>query len=84
MGLLISALMYVLWLLSVIIIIRVVISWFMPVPRGGIENFTDFADAIIKPFRVVIPFGRAYLDLGPLLALIVIQLLAQVIARARF
>lgn len=75
---------YLLWalrLLQLAIFLRVMLTWISPNP-GGMRNlrwFTDPMDRLLKPFSVTIPMGHAYLDLGPMLALFLIEGISRVL-----
>lgn len=71
---------YGLRLLELVIFIRVLLSWVSPDPRNrSLSWFTKPVDTILKPFQVVIPMGQAALDAGPLLALVLLQVLERVL-----
>ena len=67
-------------LLELVILIRVVLSWMSPDPRGSSFSwFTGPVDSIMKPFRVLIPIGGGFLDAGPVLALLLLQMIERIL-----
>ncbi|MFZ2959831.1 MAG: YggT family protein [Candidatus Ozemobacteraceae bacterium] len=66
--------------LQLAILFRVLLTWIIrnPYDRRFI-SFTAPIDAILKPFKVVIPMGGAFLDLGPVLALVTLQILERIL-----
>mgnify|MGYP001601287798 CR=1 FL=1 len=67
-------------ILEMAILIGVLMKWFMPYPRQpALRKFSEFMDRILKPFQVLFPMGGAFLDLGPLLALLLLQMIERVL-----
>lgn len=67
--------------LQIAIFIRIALTWLIMNPNDRtLRVFTDPIDKILKPFKVVIPAGRIFLDIGPLLVLILLQVLSRVLA----
>ena len=67
---------------EVLIIIRVLFSWFHPGPIARNSPFQPIVhpiDQLLRVFRVLIPVGNAYIDLGPILAIVTIQALERVL-----
>lgn len=66
-------------LLITLIFARVLISWLAPHSRGGVVRFIkDATDPIMKPIQRILPnFGP--LDLSPLVALLLIELIRKLI-----
>lgn len=75
-----QAIGYVLEVLTLIVVVRVLLSWlpglnpYHPVVR----LIRAIADPILAPFRGVLPTFGGMLDLSPLLAIIVLEVLANV------
>ncbi len=74
----------VLWVLRLVqlaIFLRVMLTWVAPDPSAmrNLRWFTDPMDRLLKPFSVAIPMGPAYLDLGPMLALFLIEGISRVL-----
>lgn len=69
----------VLQLLELLIFIRVLMTWFVNPFDPRFKIFTDPIDRILRPFRVVIQVGGTAADIGPLLALLLLQVLQRVI-----
>lgn len=60
---------------QVLIVIRVLLSWFRPEPTGSAGRFlVDVTDPILAPFQKVLP-PMAGLDFSPILALVSLQIL---------
>lgn len=70
-------------ILSWAIIIRVLLSWFPMVRRNKlIDILYDVTDPLLKPFRRFQIGGPGFaLDLSPILALLVLNIIRQVIFR---
>ncbi|HOY67700.1 MAG TPA: YggT family protein [Candidatus Ozemobacteraceae bacterium] len=68
-------------LLQLAIFLRVMLTWIAPDPyqARSFRRFTDPIDRLLKPFSVAIPMGPAYLDLGPMLALLLIEAISRVL-----
>jgi uncharacterized protein YggT (Ycf19 family) len=67
-------------LLELAIVIRVFMTWVTVYP--GDPRFSWFIgpmDKLLKPFRVVFPIGRAMMDLGPMLAIILLQVIISIL-----
>lgn len=62
--------------MQTIILIRVVLTWIMP---GRLPPPLDLVaapiDKLLRHFRVLMPAGPAYIDLGPMLCLILLHVL---------
>lgn len=76
----------VLWVLRLVqlaIFLRVMLTWVAPHPSSmrNLRWFTDPMDRLLKPFSVAIPMGPAYLDLGPMLALFLIEGISRVLVQ---
>lgn len=63
-----------------IIFIRVILSWISPYSRN---DFTNLVYSITEPFlsrcKVVIPMGRSYMDLSPVVAYFVLNLFRRLV-----
>ena len=77
-----SVLCLLLQIYSLLILVRVVVSWFPISPDGSaaiISGFLSFAtDPLLRPLRKVLPpirFGSALMDLSPIVAFFGIALL---------
>ncbi len=77
----IPLMLWVLRLVQLAIFLRVMLTWVAPDPSSmrNLRWFTDPMDRLLKPFSVAIPMGPAYLDLGPMLALFLIEGISRVI-----
>lgn len=68
-------------LLELLILIRVLLSWVAPNRNSEpMRTVCRITDPIMRPFRVVIPMGQMGLDIGPILALLAIQLIRNIVA----
>ena len=73
-------LLVLLRLLQFAVLIRVVLSWMSPDPRHSkFSWFTNPVDVLLKPFRVLIPIGGGFLDAGPVLALLLLQMIERIL-----
>lgn len=63
-----------------VVLIRVVLTWIMPgnLPRA-ILPVTNQIDRVLKRFQVLIPVGPGYLDLGPMLFLLLIEVINRIL-----
>lgn len=63
-----------------IIFIRVIISWVAPHSRNEFVHLVhSLTDPLMERCRVLIPMGRSYMDLSPIIAYFVVNLLRRVI-----
>ena len=68
--------------LQILILIRVLLSWVQPHPKGPAGRFLmDVTDPVLKPFQKLIP-PMAGIDLSPIAALVTIQILASLAIRS--
>lgn len=52
----------------IILFLRIMVSWLAPNSRNDFVNILmSIVDPVLNKCRVVIPVGRAYLDLAPLI-----------------
>jgi YggT family protein len=67
-------------ILALIILVRILLSWFPGVnPRNPLVIVIKaIADPVIAPFRGVLPTFAGMLDLSPVVAIVLIEVLAQV------
>ncbi len=74
-------LLFFLRLLSWLIIIRILMSWFIPQSRNSIVLFIyETSDAVLRPIRRILkPKGR--IDWTPLIAIILIDVIQYAIVR---
>jgi len=63
-----------------IVFIRVILTWIMPgnLPVA-VRPLTDRIDLVLKKFQVLIPAGPGYIDLGPMLFLLLIEVINRVL-----
>jgi len=72
-------------LITLFIFIRIILSWFpMPI-NSPIYNFYQFikkyTDPILKPFKIIIPVGLIGIDLSPIIAIVVLNMIERLIIR---
>jgi YggT family protein len=66
--------------LSIAVIARALLSWFDPTMRFPISQLiVDLTEPIIAPIRRVVPPIGGMIDLSPIVALILLQVIARVI-----
>jgi YggT family protein len=69
--------------LSLAVIARALLSWFDPGMRYPISQLlVDLTEPIIAPIRRVVPPVGGMIDLSPLIALILLQVIERVIIRS--
>ena len=67
-------------LLSIAIVIRALLSWVSPDPRNPIVQFLDaITEPILQPLRQIVP-RIGMMDITPLVAIIVLQVIAGMVA----
>jgi len=63
-----------------IVLIRVLLTWIMPGnPPRAILPVTSRIDRVLKRFQVLIPAGPGYIDLGPMLFLLLIEVINRIL-----
>ncbi len=83
MGIFLSFLNLLLYLLSLAIIARALISWVPMDPSNPIVRFLDsITEPILAPLRRVIPPIGGTIDITPIVALVLLQVLQAVINNA--
>lgn len=87
MGYLRQLLLLAVWLMSLAVILSVVISWLraagvrVPYANPLIRAVDSAADVMLRPIRNAFPTTAGGLDFSPVVALIILQILAMVIRR---
>ncbi|MBF0409824.1 MAG: YggT family protein [Candidatus Riflebacteria bacterium] len=66
-------------LFELAIILRILMTWFLTPGDRRFLIFTRPIDRFLEFFRVLIPMGRMQLDIGPILALMLIQAVERVL-----
>lgn len=67
------------WVLNLIIILHILMSWVQLEPWHPVRRFLDqLAEPILRPFRNAIPPVGMF-DLSPMVALIFIQVIGQIL-----
>lgn len=62
----------------VLIIVDVIASWIPPLNRHPfIHDLRRVTDPVLRPFRMIVPPERLGIDVSPILAILVLQLLAR-------
>ncbi len=67
-------------ILQLVVFIRVILTWVMPgrLPPA-IKPIADRIDLVLRRFQVLIPMGPGYIDLGPMLFLVLIEVIMRVL-----
>ena len=74
------ALINLLRALQFVVLIRVLLTWIMPgSPPRAIQPVTSRIDMVLKRFQVLIPAGPGYIDLGPMLFLLLIEVINRIL-----
>ncbi|MBF0546767.1 MAG: YggT family protein [Candidatus Riflebacteria bacterium] len=66
-------------LFELLIVLRILLSWFVPRGDRRLLVITAPIDSFLRFFRVLIPMGNMALDLGPILALLLLQAIERVL-----
>ncbi len=62
--------------MSLLIIIRVILSWINPHISGRFyEVFHKITEPVLRPLRLVVVFGGSGLDLSPIIAILLLSLI---------
>ena len=77
MAALINLLVFLLYLYSIVIIVRAVVSWAHPDPNNPLVRILlQLTEPVLKPLRVLVPPEKlGGIDVTPILALVAIQLI---------
>lgn len=71
--------------LQFVVLIRVLLTWIMPGnPPRAIQPLTSQIDKVLKRFQVLIPAGPGYIDLGPMLFLLLIEVINRILITLAF
>ena len=65
--------LHLLRLVQLLVFVRVLLTWIMPSPPRAILPITNRIDLILRRFQVLIRAGHGYLDLGPMLFLLLLM-----------
>ena len=67
-------------LLQFIVFVRVILTWIMPgnLPQP-VRPLVARIDGMLRHFQVLIPMGPGYIDLGPMLFLLLIEVIMRVL-----
>lgn len=85
MSLLLSPLVGVLKLVQLVVVLRVLLTWFYPDPYNQpLPAVTKRIDNMLRPFRVRVPLRGAMLELGPLLFLLLLEGIQRVLFTLAF
>jgi YggT family protein len=67
---------YAISALSLLIIVRVILSWINPYVAGRFyEVIRKITEPVLKPLRLVVVFGGSGLDLSPIIAILLLALI---------
>lgn len=80
MRLLMRLLVELLRLVQFVVFVRVILTWIMPgnLPPA-IRPITNRIDLVLRRFQVLLPMGPGYIDLGPMLFLLLIEVIMRVL-----
>ncbi|MDD5090689.1 MAG: YggT family protein [Candidatus Wallbacteria bacterium] len=71
---------YLIRAFQLLILIRVVLSWFRMERGNSFSDFVhDFTEPLLSRLRVVFSMGMVGLDLGPILAYLLLELVLEII-----
>jgi YggT family protein len=69
--------------LTIAVIARALLSWFDPMMRHQVSRYlVDLTEPIIAPIRRVVPPVGGMIDLSPMVAVILLQVIQRVIVRS--
>jgi YggT family protein len=72
-------------LLQIVIFIRVLLTWIMPGQLPGpLQKVANPIDRLLKIFQVLIPAGGGFIDIGPMLCLVLLEVIQMVLRAAYF
>ncbi len=77
-----TVLYYILWIFELILLARVILSWFPNVDRSNplIQFLYDVTEPVLRPIREMMP-PTGMMDLSPLIVFLIIQVLMTLIQR---
>lgn len=80
MGLVVQIIFLVLWLFELMLLARVVLSWFPNVDRSNpiIQLLYDITEPVLRPIREMLP-QSSMIDFSPLVVFLIIQLLMRLL-----
>jgi len=70
-------------LLQLVIFVRVLLTWIMPgrLPEP-LQKIANPVDRLLKVFQVLIPVGPGFIDIGPMLCLLLLEVIQRVLIGA--
>ncbi len=82
MGIIFQILGYALWFFELVLLARVLLSWFPNVDRSNpiIQFLYDITEPVLRPVRDFLP-QTGMMDLSPLVVFLIIQVLMQFVFR---
>ncbi|NWG17863.1 MAG: YggT family protein [Chloroflexi bacterium] len=80
MSMILQIIFLVLWLFELILLARVLLSWFPNVDRGNpiIQIIYDLTEPVLRPVRDLLP-QTGMVDLSPLIVFLIIQVLMRLL-----
>lgn len=85
MGLLYTILDFAFRGLKVLILLRIILSWVMPYGRNEFANtIYQLTEPILAPLRVLIPVGNMRIDLAPIAAYFLINVVRNLLFKIIF
>jgi len=85
MFLILQLINYIINIIEIIVIIRIVVSWLLPMigyNNGFVRFIFQITEPLLKPFRVIFPMGRSGgIDFSPVILFIVLWIIQSILAR---
>lgn len=80
MGFVFQIIFVILWVFELILLARVILSWFPNVDRSNpaVQLLHDLTEPVLRPVRDLLPQGTM-VDLSPLIVFLIIQVLMQLL-----
>jgi YggT family protein len=80
MGIIMTVVYYVLVIFQLILLARVLLSWFPNIDRNNrlIQLLYDITEPVLRPIRNLLPQGTTF-DFSPLIVFLIIYVLLQVL-----
>lgn len=76
---------YLIRALQTVIFIRVILTWVMPGQLPGqLQKVAQPIDRLLKIFQVLIPAGPAFIDIGPMLCIVLLEVIQRVLIAAHY
>lgn len=80
-----NILLKVIYVYQTIILISVVLSWIDKYSEMGITRFIkQLTDPYLSKFKIIVPIGGMYIDLSPIIGLLLLGLIREIVVRIFF